>query len=116
MWIEPERAVVGTPLTVQHPEWFLGEVTTHFEGSTERPLVKFRLFNFGNPAARQYMIDSMSDFIAKGASDIFQQDYLLSGAILEQADTGDRQGITEIRYVEGFCWGSGMSCGACIRN
>jgi alpha-galactosidase len=30
LWFEPERGVVGTPLTIQHPEWFIGEVTTHF--------------------------------------------------------------------------------------
>src|ERR1700722_282621 len=42
LWFEPERAVVGTPLTIEHPDWFIGEVTTHFEGNSERPLVKFR--------------------------------------------------------------------------
>ena len=31
LWFEPERAVVGTPLTIQHPDWFIGEVTTNFE-------------------------------------------------------------------------------------
>ena len=25
LWFEPERAVVGTPLTIEHPEWFIGE-------------------------------------------------------------------------------------------
>ena len=32
----------------------------------ERPLVKFRMFDFGNPAARQFMIDSISHLIDKG--------------------------------------------------
>jgi alpha-galactosidase len=103
LWFEPERAVVGTPLTIQHPDWFIGEVTTHFEGSTERPLVKFRMFDFGNPAARQYMIDSMSDLITKQGIDIYRQDCNFGLApFWAQADTGDRQGITEIRYVEGL--------------
>ena len=53
LWFEPERAVVGTPLTIQHPEWFIGEVGTNFEGDVERPFVKFRLFDFGNPTARR---------------------------------------------------------------
>src|SRR5713226_2086121 len=44
LWFEPERAVVGTPLTIEHPDWFIGEVTTNFEGNTERPVVKFRMF------------------------------------------------------------------------
>lgn len=103
LWFEPERAVVGTPLTVEHPDWFIGEVTTHFEGSSERPLVKFRMFDFGNPAARQYMIDTMSALIDKEGIDIYRQDCNFALApFWQQADKTDRQGITEIRYAEGL--------------
>jgi alpha-galactosidase len=103
LWFEPERAVVGAPLTIEHPDWFIGEVTTHFEGNTARPLVKFRLFDFGNPAARQYMIDSMSELIDKQGIDIFRQDCNFGPApFWSQNDASDRQGITQIRYVEGL--------------
>jgi alpha-galactosidase len=103
LWFEPERAVVGTPLTIEHPDWFIGEVTTHFEGNTERPLVKFRMFDFGNPAARKYMIDTISDLIDKQDIDIYRQDCNFALAPLwEKADTPDRQGITQIRYAEGL--------------
>jgi alpha-galactosidase len=103
LWFEPERAVVGTPLTIQHPDWFIGEVTTHFEGNTERPLVKFRMFDFGNPAARQFMIDSISDLIDKEGIDIYRQDCNFALApFWEQADKTDRQGMTQIRYAEGL--------------
>jgi alpha-galactosidase len=103
LWFEPERAVVGTPLTIQHPDWFIGEVTTHFEGNTERPLVKFRMFDFGNPTARQYMIDSISELIDKEGIDIYRQDCNFALApFWEQADKSDRQGITQIRYAEGL--------------
>jgi alpha-galactosidase len=103
LWFEPERAVVGTPLTLEHPDWFIGEVTTHFEGSTERPLVKFRMFDFGNPAARQYMIDSISDLIDRQGIDIYRQDCNFALApFWTQADSADRQGITQIRYAEGL--------------
>ncbi len=103
LWFEPERAVVGTPLTIEHPDWFIGEVTTHFEGSTERPLVKFRMFDFGNPTARQYMIDWISDLITKEGIDIYRQDCNFALApFWTQADTVDRQGITQIRYAEGL--------------
>jgi alpha-galactosidase len=103
LWFEPERAVVGTPLTIEHPDWFIGEVTTHFEGSTERPLVKFRMFDFGNPAARQFMIDSISDLIDKEGIDVYRQDCNFALApFWEQADKTDRQGITQIRYAEGL--------------
>jgi alpha-galactosidase len=103
LWFEPERAVVGTPLTIEHPDWFLGEEGTYFEGNDARPFVKFRLFNFGNPAARQHMIDSMSDFITKQGIDIFRQDCNFALApFWSQAEATDRQGITQIRYVEGL--------------
>jgi alpha-galactosidase len=103
LWFEPERAVVGTPLTLEHPDWFIGEVTTHFEGNTERPLVKFRMFDFGNPVARQYMIDSISDLIDKEGIDVYRQDCNFALApFWEKNDTTDRQGMTQIRYVEGL--------------
>jgi alpha-galactosidase len=103
LWFEPERAVVGTPLTIEHPEWFIGEEQTNFEGNDARPLVKFRLFNFGNPAARQFMIDSMSDLITKEGIDIFRQDCNFALApFWSQSESIDRQGITQIRYVEGL--------------
>src|SRR5580704_3164952 len=103
LWFEPERAVVGTPLTLEHPDWFIGEVTTHFEGNTERPVVKFRMFDFGNPAARKFMIDSMSDLIDKEGIDVYRQDCNFALApFWTKADASDRQGMTEIRYVEGL--------------
>jgi len=103
LWFEPERAVVGTPLTIEHPDWFIGEVTTHFEGSTQRPLVKFRMFDFGNPTARQYMIDAISELIDRQGIDIYRQDCNFALApFWTQADTPDRQGITQIRYAEGL--------------
>jgi alpha-galactosidase len=103
LWFEPERAVVGTPLTLEHPDWFVGEEGTNFAGNDARPFVKYRLFNFGNPAARQYMIDSMSDFISKEGIDIFRQDCNFAPASFwSQGEAVDRQGITQIRYVEGL--------------
>jgi alpha-galactosidase len=103
LWFEPERAVVGTPITIAHPEWFIGEEGTNFEGNDARPFVKFRLFDFGNPAARRYMIDMMSELITSEGIDIFRQDCNFALApFWSTADSLDRQGITEIRYVEGL--------------
>jgi len=103
LWFEPERAVIGTPWTLKHPDWFIGEEGTNFAGHIDRPYVKFRLFNFGNPTARKAMIDSMSELIMKEGIDIFRQDCNFALApFWAQADTRERQGITEIRYVEGL--------------
>ena len=103
LWFEPERAVVGTPLTTEHPDWFIGEVTTNFEGNAARPLVKFRMFDFGNPKARQFMVGAISDIIATQGVDIYRQDcnFALT-PFWTAADSADRKGITQIRYVEGL--------------
>lgn len=103
LWFEPERGVVGTPLATEHPDWFIGEEGTNFEGNDARPFVKFRLFNFGNPAARQYMIDSMSDFITREGIDIYRQDCNFALApFWSHGEAVDREGVTQIRYVEGL--------------
>jgi len=103
LWFEPERAVVGTPLTLDHPEWFIGEEGTEVGGNLKRPFAKFRLFNFGDPVARQAMTDLMSDLITTEGVDIFRQDCNFApGAFWAKADARDRQGITQIRYVEGL--------------
>lgn len=103
LWFEPERAVVGTPLTLEHPDWFIGEVTTVFAGDAALPVVKFRLFDFGNPAARQYMIDWISDLIDKEGIDVYRQDCNFALApFWEKNDASDRQGMTQIRYAEGL--------------
>jgi alpha-galactosidase len=103
LWFEPERAVTESPLTIQHPEWFIGEEGVNFEGNDERPFVKYRLFDFGNPLAREFMTNSMSEFITQQGIDIFRQDCNFGPAgFWARADATDRQGMTEIRYVEGL--------------
>jgi len=103
LWFEPERAVVGTPLTIEHPEWFIGELGTIVGGNLKRPFAKYRLFNFGDPTARKAMTDLMSDLITTQGVDIFRQDCNFApAAFWAQADARDRQGITQIHYVEGL--------------
>lgn len=103
LWFEPERAVEGTPLTTQHPEWFIGEEGVNFGGNDDLPFVKYRLFNFGNPQARAFMTDFMSKFITVQGIDIYRQDCNFGpGGFWARADASDRQGMTEIRYVEGL--------------
>ena len=103
LWFEPERAVVGTPLTLEHPDWFVGEAATEFMGHSSRPYVRYRLFNFGNPVARVWMTNLISKQIEDLGIDIYRQDCNFSLAPLwDSVDTPKRKGITEIRYVEGL--------------
>jgi alpha-galactosidase len=103
LWFEIERAVVGTPLTVEHPDWFIGEVGVNFGGHVDRPYVKYRLLDMGNAEARRYMVDWVSEFITTQGIDIFRQDCNFDlGSLWPLADAPNRQGMAEIRYAEGL--------------
>ena len=92
LWFEPERALTDTPWTVEHPAWFLGE---------RKPGANM-LFNLGNPDARQFLTEFISNFIRDVGIDCYRQDFNLDPLPYRRAaDTPNRQGMTEIRYVEG---------------
>ena len=92
LWVEPERALTDTPWTVEHPEWFLGE---------RKPGASL-LYNLGNPAARRALTDFISNMIRDVGIDCYRQDFNFEPLpYWRAADAPDRQGMTEIRYVEG---------------
>jgi len=91
LWCEPERAINGTPITREHPEWFLG--------GKNRDL----LLNLGLPAARQWCTELIAGLIEDQGIDCYRQDFNISPLPLWQAnDAPDRQGVTEVRYVAGL--------------
>ena len=92
LWFEPERALCGTPWTEEFPEWFLGE---------RKPGANL-LFNLGDPDARHFLTEFISNFIREVGIDCYRQDFNFEPLpYWRAADAPDRQGMTEIRYVEG---------------
>jgi alpha-galactosidase len=92
LWFEPERAVTGTPWPVEHPEWFLGE---------RKPGGNL-LYNLGNPEAQRFLTDFISNMIRDVGIDCYRQDFNFDPLpYWRAADAPDRQGMAEIRYVEG---------------
>ena len=92
LWFEPERAVTDTPWTVEHPEWYLGE---------RKPGANL-LYNLGNPEARRFLTDFISNMIREVGIDCYRQDFNFDPLpYWRAADAPDRQGMAEIRYVEG---------------
>ena len=92
LWFEIERVSRGSQIAREHPEWVIGPITEY--GG---------LFNWGIPAARQWITDKVSEQIEKGKVDIFRMDFNMEPLMYWQRnDSLDRQGMTEMRFVEGM--------------
>lgn len=93
LWFEPERVRHGAELHREHPEFLVA-----LEQNPDN-----LLFNLGDPAARQYLTDLLSNAIAEHGVDIYRQDHNFDPLPYWQAvDPPDRIGMTEIRYIEGL--------------
>lgn len=90
LWWEPERVIAGTKIYREHPEFVL-------------PGKRFGLFNLGDLAANRWMTDLLLRQIEEFGVTSYRNDFNLSPLPVWRAnDAPDRQGITEIRYVEGL--------------
>jgi|GEM_PF-464447 len=92
VWFEPERASRGSMIDREFSKWVIGPVT-EWGG----------LFNWGIPEARVWLTDLLSKQISDGHIDIFRTDFNMEPlAYLQRSDSTDRQGMAEIRFVEGM--------------
>jgi alpha-galactosidase len=118
LWFEPERVCEGTPWAAELDKWLLAipleKRVYRWEKQTFPDWVKSeslrnqikendRLFNLGIPEARQFLTDFISKCIKEGGLDCFRHDANIAPLeFWRAADAPDRQGITEIRWVEGL--------------
>jgi alpha-galactosidase len=92
VWFEPERVRPGTLLDTEHPEWLL-----RLAGNENR------LLDLGNPEARNWLIDYISEFLRKEGIDYYRQDFNFNPMPFWIAnDKPGRIGISEIRHIEGL--------------
>lgn len=91
LWFEPERVFKGTPWFREYPEWLLGP---HGDNA---------LLNLGNPAARELLTRFLSERIEEFGLGCYRQDFNMDPLPFWQAaDAPDRQGISEMRHIEGL--------------
>jgi len=91
VWFEPERVAPGTWLYENHPQWLLGR-----DGEQ-------KLLNLGNSEARKWLTEHVDKLIREQGIDLYRNDFNIDPlSYWRSNDPEDRQGITEIRYVEGF--------------
>ncbi len=90
LWFEPERVAAGSEIAREHPEYVFG-------GSNGG------LFRLDDPAARRWLGDLLTKRITEYGIDIYRNDFNMDPLPFWRAnDAQDRQGMTEIRYVEGL--------------
>jgi alpha-galactosidase len=91
LWFEPERVNSESRIAKEHPDWVL-----HVGGGDG-------LFNLGDPEARAWLTGYLSQCVEDWGIDIYRNDFNIDPLPFWQAaDAPDRQGIAEIRYVEGL--------------
>ncbi|MGA2618134.1 MAG: alpha-galactosidase [Thermoguttaceae bacterium] len=94
VWYEPERVANGTQLARERPQFILPR---------QKPSGAGGLFNLGDPQARRWLTDMLVKQIADFNIDTYRNDFNMDPLpFWRQNDPPDRQGITEIRYVEGL--------------
>jgi alpha-galactosidase len=80
----------NTWLTNNHPDWVLGGKNGG-------------LLDLGNPAAWSWLVDRVDKLITSEGVDVYRQDFNMDPlGYWRGNDAADRQGITEIKHVQGY--------------
>ncbi len=94
LWFDPEGVSPGSVIAKEHPEWVLHQPQEGRWGG---------IFRFSDPAAEKWMTNLMASRIQDWQVDIFRMDRNTNPLpFWRNADTPDRQGMTEIRQIEGL--------------
>jgi alpha-galactosidase len=92
LWFEPERAQPGAYIFNTHPEW-LTQINKNGGG----------LFRLGDPVARKWLTDYIDVQITAAGLKWLRWDFNMQPLpFWRHDDAPDRQGIAEIRHVEGL--------------
>ncbi|HNU53314.1 MAG TPA: alpha-galactosidase [Verrucomicrobiota bacterium] len=90
LWFEPERVAPGTRIAREHPEFVHG-------GSGGG------LFKFGDPTAWRWMLELLDRTVTEAGITWVRWDFNMEPLkYWRESDAEDRQGIAEIRHVEGL--------------
>jgi alpha-galactosidase len=91
LWFEPERVHPGTWLANNRPQWLLDAK----QGQ--------QILDLGNPEALKWITDHVDKLLTEQGIDLYRQDFnWWPLPYWRGADAADRQGITEIRHIEGL--------------
>lgn len=92
LWFEPERVFQGTWIDREHHDWVIW-----LPGNPNG------LLNLGNEEALKWLTEHLSKMIEEEGISVYRQDFNMDPLpYWRSADPPDRQGITEIRHIEGL--------------
>lgn len=92
LWFEPERAIEGTPITKEHPDWFL-----------KIPNKSNTILNYGNDEAADYVYNLLSRYVNDLDLSCYRQDFNTALTnYFKVNDEENRRGITEIKHITGM--------------
>ena len=92
LWFEPERVYQESWLDTERPDWVL-KIPDNPNG----------LLNLGNLEARHWLIEHISGMITEQGISVYRQDFNMDPLPhWRAADAPERQGMTEIRHIEGL--------------
>ena len=90
LWFEPERVAKNTQIALEHPEFVFGGAAGG-------------LFKLNEPEARRWLTDLLAARIEEAGLDMYRNDFNIDPLpFWRENDAPDREGITEIRYIEGL--------------
>jgi alpha-galactosidase len=94
LWFEPERVFSNTALHKAHPEWCLYRIKAE---------TNEYLLNFGLKEAQDYFFDIVKGFMGLPGFRVYRQDFNMDPLRYWRFnDAPDRQGVTEMKYIEGL--------------
>ena len=93
LWVEMERVFHDTPIVREHPEWLLAD----------GPNPSSYLLNLGVEGACQWAIDTVERLVREDGVDDYREDFNFNTIpYWEKADTPDRVGVTEMKFIAGL--------------
>lgn len=102
LWFEPERVMRQTTLYREHRDWLLSPADLPPQLAYQRN-DGFHLLDLGNPKALTWAKEHYSKYLTDFHVDVYRQDCNLHPLYYWRNDEPpDRQGIREIRYIEGL--------------
>jgi len=91
VWFEPERAMPGTKIVNEHPEYFLPQKTS------------FLVYDFSSDEATDFMIQQIGSLLKENGIDWYRQDFNCDPASTwanhDTLSGANRVGMTEIKYI-----------------